>query len=181
MENRRPNSARIVPNFAVKFFSYEQDHSVFCIFTDRRQHTGDENAQFTPIPILRLGIGACAGAATARTGGFGRECYGGVRPLSHEQRREDGQRRLPGAATARTGAAAERRAAAGGWTEAATWGSDDGKRREDGLRRRPGAEDGGLRMSSAYLGGGMPRLPGSGVEFPACNMRFPVVALESAF
>ncbi|KAF9685907.1 hypothetical protein SADUNF_Sadunf03G0103300 [Salix dunnii] len=44
------NCARIVPNSAVKFFSYEE--------ASERQ-TGKDDAQLTP--LLRLGAGACAG------------------------------------------------------------------------------------------------------------------------
>jgi len=51
------NCARIVPNSAVKFFSYEQA-SKGILWLYRRQ-TGDEDAQLTP--VLRLGAGACAG------------------------------------------------------------------------------------------------------------------------
>ncbi|KAG0504078.1 hypothetical protein HPP92_004150 [Vanilla planifolia] len=51
------NCARIVPNSAVKFFSYEQASSGI-LWLYRRQ-TGREDAQLTP--VLRLGAGACAG------------------------------------------------------------------------------------------------------------------------
>ncbi|KAL5727098.1 Mitochondrial adenine nucleotide transporter adnt1 [Ranunculus cassubicifolius] len=51
------NCARIVPNSAVKFFSYEQA-SRGILYLYRRQ-TGDEDASLTP--LLRLGAGACAG------------------------------------------------------------------------------------------------------------------------
>ncbi|XP_020105985.1 mitochondrial adenine nucleotide transporter ADNT1-like [Ananas comosus] len=51
------NCARIVPNSAVKFFSYEQASSGI-LWLYRRQ-SGDEDAQLTP--VLRLGAGACAG------------------------------------------------------------------------------------------------------------------------
>ncbi|RLN29833.1 mitochondrial adenine nucleotide transporter ADNT1 [Panicum miliaceum] len=51
------NCARIVPNSAVKFFSYEQASKG--ILWAYRQQTGDEDAQLTP--LLRLGAGACAG------------------------------------------------------------------------------------------------------------------------
>ncbi|KAL6181874.1 hypothetical protein ACLB2K_048522 [Fragaria x ananassa] len=58
------NCARIVPNSAVKFFSYEEASRGILWFY--RQQTGDdflpsltENAQLTP--LLRLGAGACAG------------------------------------------------------------------------------------------------------------------------
>ncbi|KAL8150395.1 hypothetical protein V2J09_020203 [Rumex salicifolius] len=51
------NCARIVPNSAVKFFSYEQaSKGILWLY---RQNTGDENAELTP--VLRLGAGACAG------------------------------------------------------------------------------------------------------------------------
>ncbi|VAH11380.1 unnamed protein product [Triticum turgidum subsp. durum] len=51
------NCARIVPNSAVKFFSYEQaSRGILYLY---RQQTGDENAQLSP--ILRLGAGATAG------------------------------------------------------------------------------------------------------------------------
>nr|CAB3460601.1 unnamed protein product [Digitaria exilis] len=80
------NCARIVPNSAVKFFSYEQASKSFfyliihlflmsckeiteCCFLSLlfyrgilwayRQQTGDEDAQLSP--LLRLGAGACAG------------------------------------------------------------------------------------------------------------------------
>ncbi|RZB77863.1 Mitochondrial adenine nucleotide transporter ADNT1 isoform A, partial [Glycine soja] len=51
------NCARIVPNSAVKFFSYEQA-SMGILWLYQRQ-PGNEEAQLTP--ILRLGAGACAG------------------------------------------------------------------------------------------------------------------------
>ncbi|CAD6332684.1 unnamed protein product [Miscanthus lutarioriparius] len=51
------NCARIVPNSAVKFFSYEQASKG--ILWAYRQQTGEEDAQLTP--LLRLGAGACAG------------------------------------------------------------------------------------------------------------------------
>jgi len=51
------NCARIVPNSAVKFFSYEQASKG--ILWAYRQQTGDEDAQLSP--LLRLGAGACAG------------------------------------------------------------------------------------------------------------------------
>ncbi|KAB1219579.1 Mitochondrial adenine nucleotide transporter ADNT1 [Morella rubra] len=51
------NCARIVPNSAVKFFSYEQaSKGILQLY---KQQTGNENAQLTP--ALRLGAGACAG------------------------------------------------------------------------------------------------------------------------
>lgn len=51
------NCARIVPNSAVKFFSYEEASRGILWFY--RQQTGNENAELTP--LLRLGAGACAG------------------------------------------------------------------------------------------------------------------------
>ncbi|KAG9134071.1 hypothetical protein Leryth_004760 [Lithospermum erythrorhizon] len=51
------NCARIVPNSAVKFFSYEQA-SKGILYLYRKQ-TRNENAELTP--LLRLGAGACAG------------------------------------------------------------------------------------------------------------------------
>lgn len=51
------NCARIVPNSAVKFFSYEEA-SKGILWLYRRQ-TGNEEAELTP--VLRLGAGACAG------------------------------------------------------------------------------------------------------------------------
>ncbi|KAF4353165.1 hypothetical protein CsatB_004685 [Cannabis sativa] len=51
------NCARIVPNSAVKFYSYEQASKSILWFY--RQQTGNEEAQLTP--LLRLGAGACAG------------------------------------------------------------------------------------------------------------------------
>ncbi|KAG9158424.1 hypothetical protein Leryth_013167 [Lithospermum erythrorhizon] len=71
------NCARIVPNSAVKFFSYEQASNYFgckylCARLEKlscqiprgilymyRQQTGNEDAELTP--LLRLGAGACAG------------------------------------------------------------------------------------------------------------------------
>ncbi|CAM8911007.1 unnamed protein product [Rhodiola kirilowii] len=51
------NCARIVPNSAVKFFSYEQaSKGILYMY---RQQEGNEEAQLTP--LLRLGAGACAG------------------------------------------------------------------------------------------------------------------------
>jgi solute carrier family 25 phosphate transporter 23/24/25/41 len=51
------NCARIVPNSAVKFFSYEQaSKGILYMY---RQQTGNEDAELTP--LLRLGAGACAG------------------------------------------------------------------------------------------------------------------------
>ncbi|KAL5171648.1 Mitochondrial adenine nucleotide transporter ADNT1 [Glycine soja] len=51
------NCARIVPNSAVKFFSYEQaSKGILHLY---KQQTGNEDAQLTP--LLRLGAGACAG------------------------------------------------------------------------------------------------------------------------
>lgn len=51
------NCARIVPNSAVKFFSYEQASQGILWFY--RQQTRNDEAQLTP--VLRLGAGACAG------------------------------------------------------------------------------------------------------------------------
>ncbi|CAL0308852.1 unnamed protein product [Lupinus luteus] len=51
------NCARIIPNSAVKFFSYEQASKA--ILQVYRQRTGNEDAQLTP--VLRLGAGSCAG------------------------------------------------------------------------------------------------------------------------
>ncbi|GMP96608.1 hypothetical protein CsSME_00045164 [Camellia sinensis var. sinensis] len=51
------NCARIVPNSAVKFFSYEEASKGILWFY--RQQTGKEDAELTP--PLRLGAGACAG------------------------------------------------------------------------------------------------------------------------
>ncbi|KAJ7525938.1 hypothetical protein O6H91_17G074900 [Diphasiastrum complanatum] len=51
------NCARIIPNSAVKFYSYEQASSA--ILWLYRQQAGCENAELTP--VLRLGAGACAG------------------------------------------------------------------------------------------------------------------------
>ncbi|KAF2291210.1 hypothetical protein GH714_020670 [Hevea brasiliensis] len=51
------NCARIVPNSAVKFFSYEEaSKGILWLY---QQQTGNEDAQLTP--LLRLGAGACAG------------------------------------------------------------------------------------------------------------------------
>ncbi|KAB2069723.1 hypothetical protein ES319_A08G111100v1 [Gossypium barbadense] len=51
------NCARIIPNSAVKFFSYEEaSKGILYLY---RQQSGNEDAQFTP--LLRLGAGACAG------------------------------------------------------------------------------------------------------------------------
>ncbi|EPS68599.1 hypothetical protein M569_06168 [Genlisea aurea] len=51
------NCARIIPNSAVKFFSYEQaSKGILYLY---RQQTGNEDAQHNP--VLRLGAGACAG------------------------------------------------------------------------------------------------------------------------
>ncbi|MCL7042433.1 hypothetical protein MKW94_029806 [Papaver nudicaule] len=51
------NCARIVPNSAVKFFSYEQaSRGILWLY---RQQPGNEDASLTP--LLRLGAGACAG------------------------------------------------------------------------------------------------------------------------
>lgn len=51
------NCARIVPNSAVKFYSYEQaSRGILWLY---RQQSGNEDAQLTP--LLRLGAGACAG------------------------------------------------------------------------------------------------------------------------
>ncbi|KAJ7545068.1 hypothetical protein O6H91_09G105700 [Diphasiastrum complanatum] len=51
------NCARIVPNSAIKFFSYEQASSF--ILWLHRQQSGNQDAELTP--LLRLGAGACAG------------------------------------------------------------------------------------------------------------------------
>ncbi|XP_073023041.1 mitochondrial adenine nucleotide transporter ADNT1-like [Primulina eburnea] len=51
------NCARIVPNSAVKFFSYEQASKGILYLC--QQQIGNEDAQLTP--LLRLGAGACAG------------------------------------------------------------------------------------------------------------------------
>ncbi|KAF3684198.1 Mitochondrial adenine nucleotide transporter ADNT1 [Capsicum annuum] len=51
------NCARIVPNSAVKFFSYEEASRGILWFY--RKQTGNEDAELTP--LLRLGAGACAG------------------------------------------------------------------------------------------------------------------------
>ncbi|XP_027079642.1 mitochondrial adenine nucleotide transporter ADNT1 [Coffea arabica] len=51
------NCARIVPNSAVKFFSYEQASRQILWFY--RKQTGRGDAELTP--VLRLGAGACAG------------------------------------------------------------------------------------------------------------------------
>lgn len=51
------NCARIVPNSAVKFISYEEaSKGILWLY---RHQTGKEDAELTP--ILRLGAGACAG------------------------------------------------------------------------------------------------------------------------
>ncbi|CAI9785959.1 unnamed protein product [Fraxinus pennsylvanica] len=51
------NCARIVPNSAVKFFSYEQaSKGILYLY---QQQSGNDDAQLTP--LLRLGAGACAG------------------------------------------------------------------------------------------------------------------------
>jgi solute carrier family 25 phosphate transporter 23/24/25/41 len=51
------NCARIVPNSAVKFFSYEEaSKGILWLY---RQQPGKENAELSP--LLRLGAGACAG------------------------------------------------------------------------------------------------------------------------
>ncbi|GJY50993.1 mitochondrial adenine nucleotide transporter ADNT1-like protein [Tanacetum coccineum] len=51
------NCARIVPNSAVKFFSYEEaSKGILWLY---RQQPGNEDAELTP--LLRLGAGACAG------------------------------------------------------------------------------------------------------------------------
>ncbi|XP_042519024.1 mitochondrial adenine nucleotide transporter ADNT1-like [Macadamia integrifolia] len=51
------NCARIVPNSAVKFFSYEEaSRGILWLY---RQQSGNEDAQLTP--VLRLGAGATAG------------------------------------------------------------------------------------------------------------------------
>ncbi|KAK1438496.1 hypothetical protein QVD17_04305 [Tagetes erecta] len=51
------NCARIVPNSAVKFFSYEEaSKGILWLY---RQQPGNEDAELTP--VLRLGAGACAG------------------------------------------------------------------------------------------------------------------------
>ncbi|KAK9716652.1 hypothetical protein RND81_06G248100 [Saponaria officinalis] len=51
------NCARIVPNSAVKFFSYEQaSKGILWLY---QQQTGNENAELNP--LLRLAAGACAG------------------------------------------------------------------------------------------------------------------------
>ncbi|GLT78126.1 hypothetical protein SLA2020_496720 [Shorea laevis] len=51
------NCARIIPNSAVKFFSYEEaSKGILWLY---RKQTGNEDAQLTP--LLRLGAGACAG------------------------------------------------------------------------------------------------------------------------
>ncbi|XWS50064.1 hypothetical protein CRYUN_Cryun12cG0056100 [Craigia yunnanensis] len=51
------NCARIIPNSAVKFFSYEEASKMILFLY--RQRSGNEDAQLTP--LLRLGAGACAG------------------------------------------------------------------------------------------------------------------------
>ncbi|GLT90794.1 hypothetical protein SLE2022_087120 [Rubroshorea leprosula] len=51
------NCVRIIPNSAVKFFSYEEaSKGILWLY---RKQTGNEDAQLTP--LLRLGAGACAG------------------------------------------------------------------------------------------------------------------------
>ncbi|KAI3453797.1 hypothetical protein Pfo_010460 [Paulownia fortunei] len=51
------NCARIVPNSAVKFLSYEEaSKGILWLY---RQQTGNEDAELNP--LLRLGAGACAG------------------------------------------------------------------------------------------------------------------------
>ncbi|XP_042416993.1 mitochondrial adenine nucleotide transporter ADNT1-like [Zingiber officinale] len=51
------NCARIIPNSAVKFFTYEQaSREILWLY---RWQSGNEDAQLTP--VLRLGAGACAG------------------------------------------------------------------------------------------------------------------------
>ncbi|KAL7597277.1 mitochondrial adenine nucleotide transporter ADNT1 [Lactuca sativa] len=51
------NCARIVPNSAVKFFSYEEaSKGILWLY---KQQPGNEDAELTP--LLRLGAGACAG------------------------------------------------------------------------------------------------------------------------
>ncbi|KAL2524965.1 Mitochondrial adenine nucleotide transporter ADNT1 [Abeliophyllum distichum] len=51
------NCARIIPNSAVKFFSYEEaSKGILWLY---RLQTGNEDAKLTP--VLRLGAGACAG------------------------------------------------------------------------------------------------------------------------
>ncbi|CAL5442662.1 unnamed protein product [Camellia sinensis] len=51
------NCARIVPNSAVKFFSYEEaSKGILGLY---RHQTGKEDAELTP--LLRVGAGACAG------------------------------------------------------------------------------------------------------------------------
>lgn len=51
------NCARIIPNSAVKFYSYEQaSRAILWLY---RKQTGQEDAELTP--LLRLGAGACAG------------------------------------------------------------------------------------------------------------------------
>ncbi|MCO5589441.1 hypothetical protein L7F22_043408 [Adiantum nelumboides] len=51
------NCARIIPNSAVKFYSYEQASNGILWFY--RRQSGQEDAELTP--LLRLGAGACAG------------------------------------------------------------------------------------------------------------------------
>ncbi|XP_024934998.3 mitochondrial adenine nucleotide transporter ADNT1 [Ziziphus jujuba] len=51
------NCARIIPNSAVKFYSYEQASKGILLLY--RHQSGNEEAQLTP--LLRLGAGACAG------------------------------------------------------------------------------------------------------------------------
>lgn len=51
------NCARIVPNSAVKFFSYDEaSKGILWLY---QKQTGNEDAELTP--LLRLGAGACAG------------------------------------------------------------------------------------------------------------------------
>lgn len=51
------NCARIIPNSAVKFYSYEQaSRAILWLY---RRQSGHEDAELTP--VLRLGAGACAG------------------------------------------------------------------------------------------------------------------------
>ncbi|XWS38258.1 hypothetical protein CRYUN_Cryun19dG0115900 [Craigia yunnanensis] len=51
------NCVRIIPNSAVKFFSYEEaSRGILYLY---RHQSGNEDAQLTP--LLRLGAGACAG------------------------------------------------------------------------------------------------------------------------
>ncbi|KAI3935822.1 hypothetical protein MKX01_033006 [Papaver californicum] len=56
-ESNGTNCARIVPNCAVKFFTYEQaSRGILWLY---RQQPGNEDASLTP--LLHLGAGACAG------------------------------------------------------------------------------------------------------------------------